>query len=225
MSREFLALGLLALCACEGTVYAPRSDFDLDGSGSTPADERDDQAPVADEPGTVADPLAVTPSRTQRVRFKGGERWLTDLSVGLDLDPNAVCVELGDAPCLELHGITLGGVEPYGKRIDTPVEGVPVTAPIAVERIAWLMCGARVDRDFAGEGGLFSELAGAPAPLDALPATTDALYRALVQREPDPGERDALVALFDEIQTEPRATSWSKAACFAVATSLEALFY
>ncbi len=223
MYRELSLACLLVVCACDGTVYAPDPDFDL-GPAAPPAAEGD-ETPVDEGDGVSSEPLQVTPSRTQRVRFKGGERWLTDLARGLDLDAARVCVELGDSSCLDLHGISLGGVDPYVKRIDSPVEGVPVTAPLAVERIAWLMCGARVEQDFAGGDGLFAVLADREASPEALAGSTDALYRVLLQRDPDPVERDALVALFDEIQSEPRVANWSKAACFAVATSLETLFY
>jgi hypothetical protein len=159
-----------------------------------------------------------------------------DLAQALSLAPGELCTEVGAYDCFGVHQIPLGGVEPYVLGINEPIEETAVTTPIAVERIALSACKARVDRDFADLGsaeifrGLPVDGDGAMANADGAEARAaiDRLYKRLLQRAPTEAEAGHLAGLYGEVTTaqEPRpARSWALLSCFAVATSVEALFY
>jgi hypothetical protein len=146
-----------------------------------------------------------------------------DLASALELPRAAVCRELGLHDCASAaYRIVLGGVEPYKLRIDQPLPAIPVTAPIAADRLALAACGQRVDLDFAkpAEARVFGALARGEA--DARVAGVQELYRRLLARAPDPEEVSALLTLADPPATD---RDFAVLGCFAVATSLEFLFY
>lgn len=170
-------------------------------------------------------------SRKARVKFKGGERALGDLAAALELDRAAACQELGRYDCVtDVHRIALGGVEPYTLRINDPLEVIPVTAAIAADRLALVACGQRVAADFADpeNAKVFKALATADAPGAALEATVSELYDRILQRAPSAEESAALVALHADVVAEEGGEgreTWAKLTCFAVATTLESLFF
>jgi hypothetical protein len=173
----------------------------------------------------------LVPSRKARVKFKGGERALGDLAVALELDRASACTELGIYDCVtQVHRIALGGVEPYELRINDPLEVIPVTAAIAADRVALVACGQRVAADFEDpqNAKVFKVLASGDATAETLGASVDALYDRILMRAPNAEEAAALVALHADVVAEEggdgRAT-WAKLACFAVATTLESLFF
>lgn len=169
-------------------------------------------------------------SAAARVKLKGPQRLANDLAQALAIPRQELCRELGQADCFETHDIVLGGVDPYRLRIDEPLPEAPVTAPMAVDRIALSACGERAARDFAapGDAVVFAEVAGAGAlpSTRARAAVARRLYERLLARPADAAEIDALVAFGDQLtdHAEP-ARQWAQLACYAVATTTENLFY
>jgi len=174
--------------------------------------------------------LQVLPSRHPRVRFKGGARWSAQLARGLDLDRDAMCQELGLYDCAsKVHKIALGGVEPYRLRIDDPLPAAPITAPIAVNRIALSACSkrAKMDTDDPDNASVFKELSAKPSSED-LRAMGNRLYQRLLSRDAEPGELDEFEQFWTDVQDEgpeKPQLQWATMSCFAVATSTEMLFY
>lgn len=210
-TRTWLLLlgGALATLGCEGTIG--------NNAGVEP--------PVND---------TVVESATARVKFKTQGRFVRDLASGLDLAPNEVCNELGLYDCYrEAHRITLGGVEPYQRGIRDPLPVAPVTAPIAVDRVALTACATRVDRDFdvPTDAVLFGDLANGPTNDATLRAAANGLYDRLLRRDATPEELDELVAFHAEAievvdgASDKATREWAVASCFAVATTMEGLFY
>jgi hypothetical protein len=177
-----------------------------------------------------AAPEIVLESQKPRVRPKHGERFARDLASALELERSELCRELGRFDCVsEAHRITLGGVEPYRAGIDAPLSVAPVTAPIAYDRVALSACSTRVDRDFdaPGSAALFGPLASADSPA-AREATSRMLYTRILRREAEPHEVQALGDLYAEVAAEVEeepAREWAILSCFAVATTMEGLFY
>lgn len=161
------------------------------------------------------------------VRFKGGARLRADWARGLDLAPDEVCQELGRYDCAtEVHNIVLGGVEPYVLNINRPLEAAPVTAPLAVERMALAACSTRVDRDLAdpSRAVVFRPEAGGAWTAETRRAALERLIEGLLKRRANDPELDRLAGLGDPIPG-PDVREWAVSSCFVVATSLESLFY
>jgi hypothetical protein len=181
--------------------------------------------------GGADDPLE---SAKARVKFKEQGRYVRDLAAALDLPRDEVCNELGLYDCYDVaHRITLGGVEPYRRGIRDPLPVAPVTAPIAVDRVALSACSTRVDRDFESpsNASMFRQLAEVGATEATLETSARTIYDRVLRRDATRGEVDSLVAFYDETvealdgtDQEP-AREWAIASCFAVATTLEGLFY
>ncbi len=122
------------------------------------------------------------------------------------------------------HAVTLGGIEPYRSSIYEPSAPRSASAAGASERLALSACEARAGRDFdAPEAAvIFGRLARGDASEEARRAVARDLYRRLVRREASPAEVEALAT----ISAGPEAArDYAVGACFALATSLEALFY
>ena len=188
--------------------------------------------PEVVEPEVIA-PQGIVASHKARVKFKGGEVMLRDLSAALDLPRDRACGELGRYDCVkEVHGIALGGVEPYEQGINTPLEVMPVTAAIAADRVALGACTRRVKLDFDApdEALIFGAVAGGSGAPDAaaLGQTAQALYDRILRRDGTDAEIAALVGFHAEVSAEAGDDGrrrWAQLACFSVATTLEALFY
>lgn len=216
-----LALLALVFAGCEATTLTVEP-------GAAPAAE----SPTAAEPPVYSN--ALVPSRKARVKFKGGQRYATDLAAALEVPRSALCNELGQFDCVEtVHRIALGGVDPYVKGVLEPLATSPVTAAIAVDRVALSACAVRVDADFAEPEAavLFGALAGAEpgsTPPEVLKTTAADLVDRLLRRDATPDEIAALIELHDTVLAEgveaPRQV-WARLGCFSVATMLEALFY
>ena len=194
-----------------------------------------DSSPASGAGGTNrqgnSDPVE---SAKARVKFKEQGRFVRDLASALDLPRNEVCNELGLYDCYEAaHRITLGGVEPYRRGIRDPLPVAPVTAPIAVDRVALTACATRVDRDFdtPSDAVMFKQLAEIGANETTLEESARTIYDRLLRRDATEGEVDSLVGFYDETvdalegTDEEPAREWAIASCFAVATTLEGLFY
>ncbi|MEM1349111.1 MAG: hypothetical protein AAGI01_11180 [Myxococcota bacterium] len=221
-SRTLRLLGLgvittaaFALTACHG------GGASSNGSGDDPVKL---EPPV--EPEAV-----VAPSTKGRVKFKGPERWGNQLARGLGLQRDELCKELSNFDCLEdAHRIALGGVEPYRLIINEPLPIPPVTAPIAADRVALSACSARAERDLANPTNalIYDALPEGAAPDEqALHAMGRKLYRRLLSRDPQDDELEELVAFWALIadDTTDHARDWATMTCYAVATSVESLFY
>lgn len=230
MSREPIKLivaicSVLALAACKGDDTSVPTDND---NNEAPNNEvvNNDNNPTNAEPGG----LQVLPSKNPTVKFKGGERWANQLARGLELERGELCNEFGQYDCAsEVHFIALGGVEPYRLRIDEPLPSAPITAPIAVERIALSACAERADRDVdnPGEAAIFKELSDEPSNED-LDAMSNRLYQRLMSRDAEPDELAELQTYWQELSAETGVDvqrEWAMYSCFALASSTEMLFY
>lgn len=223
-----LTLGVaLSASACGGC-----GDDDANPSKPPPSttptvsdnNQPDDMGPGGD--GIKREPLA---SSKARVRFKGGERWGAELARGLGLERGELCQELSSYDCIgEVHAIALGGVEPYRLRIDTPLPKPPVTAPIAVERVALSACSTRAERDLAdvSKAVIFKEMSAEPTAAE-LRAMGQRLVEGLLSREAQEDDLNAMVAFYGELEgsDDERRKAWATLSCFALASSLEMLFY
>lgn len=180
---------------------------------------------------TPAPPLVSTKGR---VNFKGGRRYADDLARGLAVPRTELCRELSSFDCVDnVHNIALGGVEPYDAAIYRPSRERSVPTVNAVDRIALTACDGRAKRDFGDpdRAAIFGDLAraGAEPPREALAATANRLYAGLLGRDSNADEADALVAFYGELEAElgpsVAPVRFATLACYAVATSEEALFY
>ena len=207
--RKRIALGLVVCTAC-------LADGATTPEGSPPPEPEP-------APGTPPkpSPAADVSSRTAQLKRKDGARLANDLAQGLEVERDQLCLELGLYDCAaEAHRIVLGGVEPYVLRVTEPLSVTPVTAPIAVDRLALSACGERARADFEGEAVVFASLVQGEA--SGVAEAIDVLYDRLLGREPDAHERQALAAFADEV---PTLRDFAVLTCFAIATSTEFIFY
>jgi len=197
----------------------PTTDPDTTGTDSSNDDTGND-----DGPG----PATQAPSARPRVKFKTAERYAADLSTALSLPRASLCSELDAFDCITVHRIALGEVDAFGLRLFEPLETMPITAPIAVDRIGLTACGERAALDFEtpGNAASFSEVASGDASnLADREAVVMRLYEQLLLRQATDGEVEAVAGLYDDMPEDDRAQTWAQMACFVVATSTEALFY
>lgn len=180
-------------------------------------------------------------SQKARVLPKTGKVWGRDLALGLALAEHELCRELDTLDCLsEAHRITLGGVEPARLGIDEPLEITPVSAPIAVDRVALSACSLRYERDLAGPAVVFGPVLepseSGPTPSGRFAPDPSATARAevstqlverLLARAPNADELAALESLYTDLEaiSDDPSRDWCVGACMVVATSTEALFY
>jgi hypothetical protein len=159
----------------------------------------------------------------------------------LGLPRDQLCRELGVQDCVDqTHRVVLGGVEPYDLGIYNPLAVAPMTAPIAADRVALAACGAAARRDVTkpADAVFFAGLQPLAGLTDAQRRqVAERLYDRLLLRDAEAFEVDALVGLHGDVVAELAAAGttttaaggadeqWLTLSCFAVATSLEALFY
>ncbi len=122
-------------------------------------------------------------------------------------------------------------MDPYRLGIDEPLPVAPVTAPIAADRVALAACDTRAERDLgdASNAVIVKEMPASGVPdADAMGAMGRRLYEKVLQREATEDEVKNLVEFWAEVEAEapedPRR-EWATLTCFAVATSLESMFY
>ncbi len=219
-----LALGL-AGCPAKDEPLDPRADAGLPGS---------DAGPASPDAGPEERPFGV--SEKANLRFKRNKRLVADLARALGLPADSVCKELGRYDCGEfVHGITLGGVEPYVANLNEPLPDTALTTPIAVERVVLAACEQRVSGDLgAGPAVIFADLRLDDAGRlqeptgEAARAALVRLYQRGLLRDPRPEELEHLFALYRELEADGEgrpARDWAILACFSVLSSVEALFY
>jgi hypothetical protein len=172
-----------------------------------------------------------------KVKFKDGDRYLGDLSRALNMPRETICKELSRYDCFsDAFRIVLGGVEAPNMTVHVPLEEAALTAPIALDRVALHVCTSRVrlDREDPSTAVLYRTSSGtAPGRPDKawMEATTDELYGVLLNREPTSSERKRLVGFYKDVATEngkpnpDAASDWVTLGCFALASSLESIFY
>jgi hypothetical protein len=176
-----------------------------------------DDSPTESAPPPPTEPPVVQPPVAE-LKLKNGTQLRNDWAEALGLDPNQLCVELGEFDCVDdVHRVVLGGVEPYVLRVDRPLAEPALTTPLAVERVAWAGCQQAMERDRSGAPQL---LVMRGAGLDRS-ASAAALVRALLRRESTENE----VRRLAEHDPQLDDAAWADVACFAVATSIESLFY
>lgn len=226
MRPESLRLGLLAsawlLTACSQQPIARVVD-----AGTPPVEGPADAGPS----GPVAR------STRNNLRFKGPERLTLDFAAALSLPADQVCKELGQYPCAtSVHNVTLGGVDPYGNGLYEPLPTTGVTTPIAVDRVALAACARRVSLDVGAPSsavifrGLTLDAQGRLVSREGPPVkdAITALYQRGLLRDPTAAEVDALVQLAADVEASgsPRpGRDWMTAACFAVLSSAESVFF
>lgn len=186
-------------------------------------------------PAVAAD--APVASLDPRVKFKDGERLLRDLSTALDIPRDKICRELGRYDCFnDAFKIVLGGVDAEYLGINQPLAQEALTAPIAVDRVALQVCTLRVQMDVADPTkAVLLKAQARPArgkpPAAWLRQTTAGIYGAILGREPTRTETAELVRFYDKTartggKANPDAVKdWVTLGCFAVASSLENVFY
>lgn len=167
-------------------------------------------------------------SRKARVRFKGLTRLQNDLSQALSLPSQELCTELGTSACADVHRIALGGVMPYTRGIHEPLALRSVSNAAAVDRLVISACARRAELDFSGASPpvLFGDLVGGSFADAEAERAAHKLYNALLRRDETPEERAEIVTFIS--QQKAKGTSPQDAAalvCYALGTSVEALFY
>jgi hypothetical protein len=216
MSRLTAIFALsLALVACD-------DDAETLPGGTTP-------------PPTSTEEVGPPTSPKARVRFKGPQRLQLELARILDLETDAICMELGQYDCFALHNVALGGTDPFGVALYSPNEDSTATTPLAVERVVLAGCIERATRDLGtpNSATLFKDLAVSGGKLDvdkpAVASAIDALYTRAHQRHAKDSEVEHLRQLYRDIEESPDtsapAQDWATLSCFTVLTTLETLFY
>jgi hypothetical protein len=230
--RVTLVCAALTLLGCPAPVVSPPFDAGVDPAPDAgPVD-----AGAGDAGSTEPADGGLARSAKGNLRFKGDVRLTIDYALALELPFDQVCNELGQYPCSYfVHAVALGGVDPYGKGLYEGQGVTGVTAPMVVERVALAGCLKRVDLDLATPASavIFRSLpvtAGKltnPNGSEVRLALTNLVQRAWL-RDPTQAELTALIALNADLEasgvTNP-AKTWMQAACFAVFSSAEAVFY
>lgn len=225
--HRLLSLGLGAILAACNAELDGRAENGTGGTNGSDGQNGANGGPGGPDAGPSADggPGQPVVPQAAPVRFKGGARLRTDWARGLGLDVNDVCRELGQYDCAtEVHNIVLGGVEPYVLNINSPLPEAPVTAPLAVERVALAACSATVERDFREpESAVVFRPPGDGAwTAGARRGAHERLIEGLLKRRANDEELDRLEQLWTQ-SADP--TEWATSSCFVVASSLESLFY
>lgn len=202
-----------------------RGGDDVVASGTDDGDATDESSSTADtgDSGEPDEPMQAASQRAS-VKRKAPEAFARDLSRGLGIGESALCLELSLYDCTAAHRIALGGVDPYDRAVYEPLAEPGISSPLAIDRIALGACGERVARDFAGEQQMFGEITDGTATPEERALVAERLVRSLLRRTGEPHEIEAIVALADH-PAVPDARTWGQLACFAVATTLENVFY
>lgn len=255
LSTSIALASCLTACRNEIGIDQPGSDLDIRNQPRTPGQpetgepegpgpgtvitnpgEPDTGTPGEPETGP-GEPEPIEPTMKESTkadlvwkRYRAVEQ---DLMRGLALDKDEVCNELGRFACIDsVHLAPLGGNEPFEQSQYEPVSEPTSTTAVAFERTVLAACSHRVDADKNGTPQVFTNIdlnAGALDP-DASAAAIDAdmttLYRNLLSRNPEADELEALRELARDDGTGALSGSdFAKAACLAIGSSVESLFY
>jgi hypothetical protein len=225
LDRITLLALMVALAGCrdrgDDDVVASGTGDEMSTGESTAANTWDPA-----DTGDTGEPDTPTQAASQRasLKRKSPDAFARDLSRGLGIGTDALCLELSRYDCTGAHRIALGGVDPYDRAVYEPLAEPGISSPLAIDRIALGACGERVARDFAGEQQMFAEIADGDATPQERALVAERLIRSLLRRAGEPHEIEAIVALADDPAVHD-ARMWGQLACFAVATTLENVFY
>jgi hypothetical protein len=190
--------------------------------------------PGGADPGEGASPAEYQVSTKNDVQWKRHAALEADLSRALELDPAALCSELGQANCIrQVHLVPLGGNDPFDTGILQPSAEPLATTPAIIDRVLLSACGQRaaLDRDAPqGQGVVFKALdmnGAMPDPRDArVSATITELYQRLLARNPTADELATVAELARDADQRPLAAfDFARLSCFAIGGSTENLFY
>jgi hypothetical protein len=142
---------------------------------------------------------------------------------------SSVCT---DAPLLNiynprgLHVLALGGNDSLTAGVLEPIAAPSLGTPIALDRFALIACGERAARDAEGPPVVFTRLDLSAQSVTketlGLRETVTELYRRFLGRDAEPAETDAVLSLVDPAPLQ--AVQFARLACYAVSTSMEAMF-
>jgi len=195
------------------------------GTEEPGAGEGDQDPAGSNEPGL---------SQKAELRFKKQSLLKADLSAALGMKPDELCEEFGKSCIDELYNLALGGVEAYQSQVTRGIEKSAVTTPIVLERLILNGCNKRAQRDVGdGDGVIFKVALDAKGQLanpdgDDVKSSLDNLYKRAVQRPVEAHEIKALQGLYESVvakSPDEAAEKWAALSCYAVLTSLEAVFY
>ncbi|MGZ3378286.1 MAG: hypothetical protein ACXU8S_16955 [Phenylobacterium sp.] len=186
--------------------------------------------------GLAAEPAAAPhASLDPRLKLKDGDRYLRDLSSELEIPREEICKELSQYDCFrDAFRIVLGGVDAADLGVNEPLEQEALTAPIALDRVALRVCVTRVERDLADpkhavllQGPISRGAAPSPAWMKR---TVHGLYDRILARDATPAETAQLLGFYQKVSAsgspaETRVKDWVTLGCFAVASSVENVFY
>lgn len=221
---------LVAASACDNTV----NNGNTGGGSGTGGSGAGGGSGGSGGSGGGADTLAQ--SAKANVRFKRAFRLTADYAQALSLPVGQLCNELGQYPCTTVvHPIALGGTDPYGVGLYEPLPFTGMSSPIVTDRVALSACLQRVQADLAAGGsavvfkGVVPDGAGKLNIESAeVREAIDSLYRRATLRRATDSEVGHLKQLYKDIEATGKAQagqSWMTLSCFAVLTSVEALFY
>jgi hypothetical protein len=239
-------LALLALSACGGDgsgASRPGAPPASPGggsqagqtSGATPGGGTSDAAaaPGGATAGAAGEATPFAISTRPELQWKRHVALENDLSAALDLPPEELCRELGTDSCIRsAHISALGGNDPFASGMLEPSAEPMATSPNAYERVVLSACANRSQAELKGSKPalVFAgvDLKGAaPAPGD--PAARELvvrLYRRFLARDPDPAEIELVASLAADAAGRPQSgLGFAQAACFAVGTNTEFIFF
>lgn len=177
---------------------------------------------------------AADASLDPRVKLKDGDRYLRDLSAALEMPRAEICKELGQYDCFnDAFRIVLGGVDAANLALNEPLAQDALTAPIALDRLALHVCVNRVQKDLADPTHavlLKGVKAGAKPSPAWMKRTANEIYGRILSRDASPSETAKLVGFYGTVEASPgpageRVKTWVALSCFAVASSVENVFY
>lgn len=192
--------------------------------GKTPSEE----SPA--KPG-AEDGAQIKTSARNLLQWKRVAALEADLMRALELDKDQVCTELNGQLCTRsVHLVTLGGNDPYKARLDEPSREPLATTATVVDRVLLSACSTRADLDAKGDPKVFTALDlndDAPkATASETVETIETLYRRLLRRDPLQDEVSTVATLVVDKDDEPvSAREFASAACFAIGSTTEFLFF
>lgn len=182
------------------------------------------------EPVTFECDAEATPPASESLQWKRVAALTADLSIALELADDALCNEVDAVRCRDVHGVALGGNDPFGIAQYEPVATPLATTPAAVDRVVLTACENAAARDASETPRVFTALPPTDEPVDAGDARVDAqieaLYRRLLARDAEAPE----VAIVRELATDPTgaprtARELDVLACFAIGTTSEFVLF
>ncbi len=190
--------------------------------------------PVAvdpDDPTPGADPTPPAFDQGPPISARGDlrmKRWrqlALDLEGALELPADDLCAETGRFDCTDLHAVPIGGISAVNGLFE-PLEEPSATTGLAIERFVLQACWHRFQKDQEGPPVVFQGIDPDGATVADPDRQVQALYRRILARDPLDEELAAMADLHQQIVAAGGLNGeWQVLACFAVATSSEALLY